>query len=136
MSIVYAQEHYLGVDDYVAVLGETTMRSKRPLDNRERIARMISGANLVVTARENGVILGLARCVTDYAWIAYCAELAVRESAQRRGIGGGIMHKIEELLGPGIGLILIAEAEAVPFYKGLGMAWQDSAFFRTRIDRS
>ena len=136
MSIVYAQEQSLPVADNVAVLGETTMREKRPLTNSGRIGKMIAGANFIVTAREDGVILGLARCITDFAWIAYCAELAVKESAQGRGVGAGVMAKVHELLGPKIGLVLISEPDAVGFYKRIGLEWQDSAFFRTRLDRS
>lgn len=136
MTIVYAEEPELPVADYVAVLAETAMRDKRPLANTARIGRMIAGANFIVTAREDGVILGLARCITDFAWIAYCAELAVRESAQGRGIGAGIMAKVQELLGPGVGLILISEPEARGFYTRIGMEPNDSAFFRPRTDRS
>jgi len=136
VSIVYAQEQSLGVADYVAVLGETIMRAKRPLTNTQRIGEMIAGANFIVTARDDGIILGLARCITDYAWIAYCAELAVKESAQGRGVGAGIMAKIHELLGPKLGLVLISEPSAVGFYERIGLERQDSAFFRTRLDRS
>ncbi len=136
MTIIYAQEQTLGVDDYVTVLSETIMRDKRPLQNGVRIARMLAGANFIVTAREEGIILGLARCITDYAWICYCAELAVKESAQGRGVGAGIMAKAQELLGPKIGLVLISEPGAVGFYERVGMERQDSAFFRTRLDRS
>ena len=135
MSIVYAREEALSVADYVAVMGETTMRGKRPLMNAARIARMIEGANFIVTAREDGVILGLARCVTDFAWIAYCAELAVKDSAQRRGVGAGLIAKARELLGPGIGLVLISEPEAVGFYERIGMTRFDRAFFHDRTDR-
>ncbi len=136
MSIVYAQEQGLSIDDYVAVLGESTMGQKRPLANRARIAEMIAGANFIVTAREDGVILGLARCITDYAWIAYCAELAVRESAQRRGVGAGIVARAREVLGPRLGLTLISEPGAVGFYQRIGMEQIDTAFFLTRADRS
>lgn len=136
MSIVYAREQSLSVADYVAVLGETIMRAKRPLTNTQRIGEMIAGANFIVTARDDGIILGLARCITDYAWIAYCAELAVKESAQGRGVGAGIMAKIHELLGPKLGLVLISEPSAVGFYERIGLERQDSAFFRTRLDRS
>ncbi len=135
MSIVYAQEQNLPVADYVAVLAETSMAVKRPLQNSVRIAAMLAGANFIVTAREDGVILGLARCITDYAWIAYCAELAVKESAQGRRIGAGIIAKARELLGPRIGLTLISEPDAVGFYQRVGMEQVDRAFFLTRADR-
>lgn len=136
MSIVYAQEQSLSVEDYVAVLGETTMQGKRPLANAERIGRMLAGANFIVTARENGVILGLARCISDSAWIAYCAELAVKEGAQGRGIGKGILCKCYDLLGPGMGLILAAEPEAVAFYERVGMQRLEAGFFHPRTDAS
>jgi GNAT superfamily N-acetyltransferase len=134
VTIVYGREQDLSVADYVGVLGETTMRGKRPLANTERIGRMIAGANFVVTAREDGVILGLARCISDNVWIAYCAELAVKESAQGRGIGAGLIAKARELLGPGIGLLLVSELEAVGFYERIGMERLDRAFFHNRRD--
>ena len=70
MSIVYAREQSLSVADYVTVVGETTMRDRRPIANTTRIGEMLAGANFIVTAREDGAILGLARCITDFAWIA------------------------------------------------------------------
>lgn len=136
MTVVYAQEQALGVDDYVAVLGETIMRAKRPLANRARIGKMLANANFIVTAREDGVILGLARCVTDFSWIAYCAELAVRESAQGRGIGRGLLDCIEQTLGPQVGLMLVSEPTARGFYERAGMTFQDAAYFRPRRDRA
>jgi GNAT superfamily N-acetyltransferase len=136
MSVVYAQEQSLGVEDYVDVLAETTMRDKRPLANKAGIGEMLTGANFIVTAREAGTILGVARCITDFAWIAYCAELAVKESAQGRGIGAGILKFIEDTLGPRIGLVLISEPTALGFYQRAGMERLDSGFFRTRIDPS
>jgi GNAT superfamily N-acetyltransferase len=136
MTVVYAQEQTLSVEDYVAVLAETTMRTKRPLSNTARIAEMLAGANFIVTAREGGTIVGLARCITDFAWIAYCAELAVKESAQGRGIGAGLIKTVDELLGPRIGLMLVAEPEAVGFYQRIGLERLDTGFFRHRIERS
>ncbi|HWA19689.1 MAG TPA: GNAT family N-acetyltransferase, partial [Devosia sp.] len=122
--------------DYVAVLAETSMRGKRPLANRARIAEMLAGANFIVTARDDGNILGLARCISDGAWIAYCAELAVKESAQGRGIGAGLIRAAKDFLGPRIGLVLISEEEAVGFYTRIGMERIDRAFFITREDRT
>lgn len=136
MTVVYGQEQDLSVEDYVAVLRETIMRAKRPLENTQRIGKMIAGANFVVTAREHGIILGLARCITDFSWIAYCAELAVKESAQGRGIGRGLLDYIEQALGPQVGLMLVSEETAKGFYERAGMKFQDAAYFRTRLDRS
>ncbi len=82
MTITYARELGLAAADYILVLGNTTMRSRRPLANPARIQKMLDGANFIVSAREDGELVGLARCITDFAWICYCAELAVREDHQ------------------------------------------------------
>jgi GNAT superfamily N-acetyltransferase len=136
VTVTYAREQDLSVEDYVAVLGETSMRTRRPLANTARIGEMLTGANFIVTAREDGAILGLARCITDFAWIAFCAELAVRESAQGRGIGLGIVGMVRQLLGPRVGLTLTSDPSAVGLYERIGMARNDDAFSFTRADRS
>lgn len=136
MSIVYAQEQDLGVEDYAAVIAETTMRDRRPLANPGRVARMLAGSNLIVTARDtDGQILGLARCMSDTAWICYCSDLAVKESAQGRGIGRGLLDKCAELLGPGIGLVLVSYPESASFYQQIGME-PAQAHYRARTDAS
>lgn len=136
MSLVYAREPGLSVDDYVAVLADTTMRDRRPLANRTRLGEMLAGANFIVTARREGEILGLARCITDHAWICYCAELAVKESAQGLGIGRGLLEFCWSELGPRVGFALVSEKSAIGFYEKMGMDGGIDAFFRTRSDRS
>ena len=135
MSVIYAQEATLSVDDYVGVIADTIMRDRRPLANTKRIAEMLAGANFIVTAREGGEILGLARCLTDNSWICYCAELAVREQAQGRGIGAGILKKCWDLLGPGVGFTLLSQPTAAGFYERVGMARCPDAFLLDRTDR-
>lgn len=134
MTIVCAEERTLSVEDYVAVVSETTMRTNRPLGNPARLAQMLAGSNLIVTARDaDGFILGLARCMSDTAWICYCSDLAVRESAQGRGVGRALLDKCAELLGPRIGLVLVAYPEVASFYQRIGME-PAQAFYRPRQD--
>lgn len=134
MSIVYAQEQDLTAEDYAAVIAETSMRDRRPLANRGRIARMLAGSNLIVTARDaDGLILGLARCMSDTAWICYCSDLAVKESAQGRGIGRGLLDKCAQIIGPGIGLVLVSYPESASFYDRIGME-PAQAHYRARTD--
>lgn len=136
MAITYAQETGLTAEDYVGVIGRTIMRDRRPLANTARIQAMLDGANFIVTARDgDGTLVGLARCITDHAWICYCAELAVRDSHQGQGIGRAILDKAVELLGPRIGLTLMADEEAVGFYQNIDME-PANGFWRPRSDRS
>jgi ribosomal protein S18 acetylase RimI-like enzyme len=134
MTVIYAREQDLAAGDYVAVVSETTMRTNRPLANPARIAQMLAGSNLIVTARDaDGAILGLARCMSDSAWICYCSDLAVKESAQGRGIGRGLLDKCAEILGPRIGLVLVSYPESASFYDRAGME-RAQAHYRARQD--
>jgi GNAT superfamily N-acetyltransferase len=133
MAITYAREASLSAAEYAGVLGQTTMRDGRPLGNTARIQAMLDGSNFIVTAREEGELVGLARCLCDFAWVCYCAELAVREGYQGKGIGRGLLDTCAELLGPGIAITLLAYPEAAAFYQRIGMQ-PAAAFFRPRTD--
>ena len=134
MAVAYGREHDLTVEDYVSVISRTAMRDRRPLANATRLRAMLDGANFVVTARgTDGKLLGLARCISDEAWICYCAELAVREDCQGQGIGKKLIETCTELLGPGISLTLNADPEAVRFYERIGMT-SYASFYIPRTD--
>lgn len=134
MAITYARETDLSAAEFADLLGETSMAGSRPIRNLERMDALLRGANFVVTARnETGQLIGAARCITDNAWICYCAELVVRQSHQKQGIGRAILNHAKDLLGPGIGLTLNAEPEAIAFYQRIGMS-PYQAFFMPRTD--
>lgn len=132
MVITYARETDLTAAEFISLLADTTLASKRPLHNVARIEKMLRGANFVVTARdESGRLVGVARCISDFEWICYCAELAVRQSHQGHGIGKALLIEAKQMLGPGICLTLNAEPDAAAFYEHIGMS-QYQAFFLPR----
>ncbi len=136
MSIVYAREQSLGAADYIAVVGATSMRTRRPLANIPRVTAMLAGSNTIVTARESdGGIVGLARGISDGVWVCYLADLAVREDHQRRGIGTGLIRAMKDIVGPGIGIVLMAFPEAADYYRRIGLA-EATAFFVDRENRA
>ena len=119
-DIVYAREQDLSVDDYIRVVGNSSLGPTRPLADRERIAAMLAGANLIVTARLDGECVGLARALTDFAWVAYLGDLAVHNGFQGRGIGTGLLAHCKQVLGDGVGIALFSVPEAVGYYDRLG----------------
>lgn len=119
-DIVYAREPQLAVDDYVAVIGDSTLGPGRPLQDRERVAAMLAGADLIVSARLDGQCVGVARGLTDFAWVCYLGDLAVRKAYQGRGIGRGLLLTCKQLLGDGVSIALLSMHEAKPFYDRVG----------------
>jgi GNAT superfamily N-acetyltransferase len=121
-AIVYAREQDLPVDDYIKVVGNCSLGQGRPLNDRDRIAAMIRGADLIVTARIDGECVGLARCLTDFAWVAYLGDLGVMDAHHGKGIGKGLLAKLKEELGDGVGMALLSMPDAKPFYDNAGAA--------------
>jgi hypothetical protein len=62
MNTVYAREDHLGADEYIDVVVKSGLN--RPIDDRGRVERMLAHANLIVTARQDGRLVGLARSLT------------------------------------------------------------------------
>jgi hypothetical protein len=73
-SVLYAAETNLDTAEFRRVLMESGLGATRPVDDRPRLEAMLSGANLIVTARldqPGGPMVGVARCVTDFSWCCY-----------------------------------------------------------------
>lgn len=100
----------------------------RPTDDADRIARMYAGSNLIVTARENGKLVGIARSITDGAWSTYLADLAVSPNAQKTGIGKRLVELTKEAVGDESMLLLLSVPTAMEYYPRIGMERLDNAF--------
>lgn len=118
-KIVCARELSLSVDDYIRVVGDSSLGTGRPLSDPSRLKAMMAGANFFVTARLDGECIGLARGLTDFAWVCYLADVAVRHGYQGKGVGRSIMLKCKEELGDGVAITLLSMPEAKPFYDSL-----------------
>jgi GNAT superfamily N-acetyltransferase len=133
MTIIYAQEQGLSAEDYAAVVASTYMRDRRPVTNLERTRRILAGSNMIVTAREAGAIVGVLRGISDGEWVCYVADLAVRDGHQRKGIGTGLLTECKRLLGPGMGIVLVAYPEAADYYRRIGMGEMQAFYFDREV---
>ena len=134
-KIIYASEPELDVAEFRRVLVESTLGETRPVDDEARLQAMLSGANLVLTARldvEGRPLIGVARAITDFSWVCYISELAVSRSAQGLGIGRGLMDEARRQLGPSVAISLISMPDAVGFYERIGMKRMADAFWFSR----
>ena len=127
-EITYRIGNDLDLDEVIALLKATSLGVRRPVDNRETIARMIRHGNLMVTAWDGPLIVGIARSLTDFSFVAYLSDLAVRESHQRRGIGRELIRITRGELGPSAKLVLLSAPAAVDYYPQLGFTQHPSAW--------
>ena len=75
--ITYQIEERISVQEFRDVLVKSSLGDRRPIDNRETLSKMIEHGNLMVTAREGGKLIGIARSLTDFNYCTYLSDLAV-----------------------------------------------------------
>lgn len=86
-EIIYSIEKSLNSDEFIEVLKSSTLAERRPVDDEQRITSMCINANLIVTARLDGLLIGVARSITDFVYCTYLSDLAVAVKYQKNGIG-------------------------------------------------
>ena len=128
--IDYQLEPELSAEEFIDVLNRSTLGERRPIDDRERIEAMLKNADLIVTARSNGQLVGVSRAITDFAFCTYLSDLAVDETCQKQGIGRELIERTHQAAGLKTRLILIAAPKARSYYPHIGMVPHDSCWMR------
>ncbi|MES2266021.1 MAG: GNAT family N-acetyltransferase [Bacteroidota bacterium] len=119
-DIVFQRELTLGADEFIDVLKRSTLAERRPIDDADRIQDMLQNANLIVTARIDGKLVGVSRALTDFAFCTYLSDLAVDAAYQKKGIGVRLIAETKKH-SPKAKLILLAAPAAVNYYPKTGM---------------
>ncbi|MDR3697727.1 GNAT family N-acetyltransferase [Mucilaginibacter sp.] len=132
-KIVYARESVLDPDEFIDVLRRSTLAERRPVDDPERIKLMCRNANLIVTARQNGLLVGVARSVTDFVYCTYLSDLAVDHSLQKQGIGVRLISETKKH-SMSAKLILLSAPAAVKYYPKIGMKRHEHCFMLDDIN--
>jgi predicted N-acetyltransferase YhbS len=132
-SINYQVENQLPVEEFISVLNRSTLGERRPVEDTERIADMLKNANLLVTARDNGVLVGVSRAITDFAFCTYLSDLAVDEAYQKQGIGKELIRQTK-LAAPRAKLILLSAPKAVEYYPKIGMKHHSHCYFINTVE--
>jgi GNAT superfamily N-acetyltransferase len=87
MAIQHQQEPNLTAQEFIDVLVRSTLAERRPVNEYDTIQVMVKNADLIVTARLDGLLIGVSRAITDFAYCTYLSDLAVDATYQRQGIG-------------------------------------------------
>ena len=117
--ISYQLEAEISINEFQSILEESGLARRRPMDDLHLLARMISGSNLLITARAEGQLVGLLRGISDHCYRSFITDLAVSQDYQRKGIGRQLLTIAREQA-PEARLILFSAEDAAPFYENLG----------------
>lgn len=127
--VSYADEPDLTVEEFIDLLRRSTLAEHRPVDDPTRVRRMLAHANIMLCARsEQGMLVGISRALTDFAFCCYLSDLAVDVAWQGRGIGRELIRRTHERAGYHAALVLLAAPNALSYYPHVGMETCDNAF--------
>jgi predicted N-acetyltransferase YhbS len=110
------------------VLELSGLGERRPITDTDRLRQMLENATLILTARDEGRLVGIARSVTDFVYCTYLSDLAVDRNYQGMGIGRELIRQTK-LHSPMAKLILISAPGAVSFYERKGLSRHSDCFF-------
>ncbi|HEX2342391.1 MAG TPA: GNAT family N-acetyltransferase [Vicinamibacterales bacterium] len=125
--IEYRRGNDLDLDTVIELYRASTLGERRPVDDRERMRTMLAHANLVITAWDGRLLVGISRAISDFAYATYLSDLAVRLSHQRQGIGKALMRQTQAAA-PSATLVLLAAPAAEPYYPHVGFTHHPQAW--------
>ena len=128
VEIQYALEPGLRAEEFRAVLIASTLGERRPVEDLERLERMLRNADVIATARDGGRLVGISRAVTDFSYCCYLSDLAVDVAYQRKGIGKRLIEETHRAAGDETSVILVAAPAAEGYYPKIGMTQRPSCW--------
>jgi GNAT superfamily N-acetyltransferase len=120
----------LDLDEVLEVYRSSGLGERRPIADTDRMAAMITNANLVITCRVGGELVGIARSLSDFSYVTYLSDMAVSLPYQRAGIGRALIEATQKEA-PQAKVVLLAAPAAAEYYPHIGFAAHNSAWVLT-----
>ncbi|MBA3707752.1 MAG: GNAT family N-acetyltransferase [Planctomycetes bacterium] len=127
--IDYRLGNQLDLDAVISCYRASTLGERRPVDDRPRMQAMLANANLVITAWEGDLLIGIARSLSDFCYVTYLSDLAVRVSHQRGGIGKELIRRTKAAAGLDTRLVLLSAPAAEGYYPKIGFTHHPQAWW-------
>ena len=127
-SVIYRLEPDLTPEEFIDVLVRSTLAERRPVNDHDTIRAMLKNADVILTARLDGLLVGVSRAITDFAYCTYLSDLAVDVRHQRQGIGRELIRHTHEAAGLHTMLLLLAAPKAQSYYPHIGMKKHESCW--------
>ena len=122
---IIIKEEKISKDEYIDFLKRTDLGYQYPKERfEERIEKLVKNVSISLVARNlNNKIVGVLFGLTDFAYWLYVTDLGVDRDYLKKGIARNLMKEALNIAGgeKNINVYLVANDDAIPFYKKLGM---------------
>ncbi len=131
-TISYRSDAAITEQEFIDLLKRSTLDQRRPVNDPEKIRKMLRYGNVLVTAWDQQKLVGVSRALSDFAFCTYLSDLAVDQAYQHKGIGKELVRLTHETAGLETTLILLAAPAAVNYYPKIGMEQFEHCFLIKR----
>jgi N-acetylglutamate synthase-like GNAT family acetyltransferase len=128
--ITYKLNCPLDADELIRVF--ETSGINRPSKDRDRIQRMLDNSNLIISAWDDGSLIGVCRALTDFSYCCFLSDLAVDRKYQHAGVGKEMLSRLRAEIGDEVSLIIQAAAASMSYYPRLGFEKMENGFMIAR----
>lgn len=121
MEVNYKTDQSITTEEFIDVLNRSTLGERKPVNEPERIKKMLENGNILVTAWDGEKLVGVSQALSDFAFCCYLSDLAVDENYQKKGIGKRLVELTKEQAGEKTTLLLLSAPAAKEYYPKIGM---------------
>ena len=126
MDIAFHYDRMPAIEQVINLYNESGL--PRPTGDKARIEKMFQHSNLIVTAWDGDNLVGVCRCITDWAWACYLSDLAVHPDYKTSGIGKQLVNLTKEKVGEQSMILLLSVPTAMTYYPKIGFSKEDRSF--------
>ena len=119
-AITYKKNADLRLEEIRSIYDLSTLAKRRPVADDHRLLLMIKNANLIITAWHHDIPIGICRCISDFSYVTYVADLAVIKAYQTQGIGKKMITMVQEETGGHTKIVLLSAPDANTYYPHIG----------------
>ena len=130
MNLTYIRDPELTAEQVADLFRRSTIR--RPVEDLERIGRMLAHASRTICAYDGDKLVGIARSLTDFSYACYLSDLAVDEAYQKQGIGKELVNRTHDVIGPECAFLLLSAPAAMDYYPKIGFQKAENAYIIKR----
>lgn len=127
--IRYNIDKFVDFNRLIELFNEAGWQDKT--NDAERLKQMVENSQIVVTAWDSEVMVGFARCTTDYVFNGQINNVVVDSRYRKQGIGKELVSRILSSNGR-VTYMLRSEPENEAFYRLMGLENTDRAMVYKR----
>lgn len=115
--LTYCSDKKVDLNRLIYLFNEVGWSDKT--NDKVRLQEMIDNSQIVVTAWDSQIMVGFARCTTDYVFNGQINNVVVDSRYRGRGIGKSLIQRILNSSDK-VTYILRGDSDNIDFYKSIG----------------